>query len=319
MGASHTVRRVSDGSYVEAVCVPPQETLDLNSEAALETQLISDLESAGFVRDPDVLDTWFSSGLWSFSTLGWPDVESVEFKTYHPTSILETGHDILFFWVARMILMTTYLLGDIPFETVYLHGLVRDAKGRKMSKSLGNIIDPVDLIEQYGTDALRMAMIVGNGPGNDVNLSEDKIKAYKKFANKLWNITRFILTETADFDDFTAEFNKDDQELINQEKALIKEITAEMEAYRFYIVGEKLYHYVWHTIADEVLESSKTIFAEGSESEKASRKRFLIESLKNILRILHPFMPFITEEIWKDMPKNENERDILMVESWPIS
>ncbi len=276
-------------------------------------------EGEGWKQDEDTLDTWFSSGLWTFSTLGWPNTDAVDFKTYHPTQVLETGHDIIFFWVARMVLMTNYLLGDIPFETVYLHGLVRDAKGRKMSKSLGNIVDPVDLIEKYGTDALRMALIVGNGPGGDVNLDENKIKAYKKFANKLWNITRFILTETENFADFEAEYSARDQELIFEQNALLGGITQEMEDYKFYLVGEKLYHYAWHTLADQILEESKTIFAEGSASEIASRKRFLLETLKMILKTLHPFMPFVTEEIWKDLPKNDQEHDILMVTPWQTS
>jgi valyl-tRNA synthetase len=274
-------------------------------------------DDRAWVQDEDTLDTWFSSGLWTFSTLGWPDTEHPDFKTYHPTQVLETGHDIIFFWVARMILMTTYLLGDIPFETVYLHGMVRDAKGRKMSKSLGNIVDPVDLIDQYGADALRMALIVGNGPGGDVNLDENKIRAYKKFANKLWNITRFILTETQDFADFDAKYTERDQILISERKALLEEITREMNEYKFYLVGEKIYHYVWHTIADHILEESKEIFENGTASEIASRKRFLRETLSVVLRALHPFMPFLTEEIWQSMDRLPNEREMVMIEVWP--
>lgn len=274
-------------------------------------------DSGEWVQDEDTLDTWFSSGLWTFSTLGWPNLDSKDLHTYHPTQVLETGHDILFFWVARMILMTTYLLGDIPFETVYLHGLVRDAQGRKMSKSLGNIINPVDLIEKYGTDALRMAMIVGNGPGNDVNLDENKIKAYSKFGNKLWNITRFILTETHVSDDNDLiEFSPRDKELLNEQQTLISEITKEMDEFKYYIVGEKLYHYIWHTFADEILEESKNIFENGNDTEVMSRKHFLRQTLKTMLIILHPFMPFITEEIWQDI-KNDTDRDILMTALWP--
>ncbi|MCI5051405.1 MAG: valine--tRNA ligase [Candidatus Pacebacteria bacterium] len=268
-------------------------------------------------QDEDTLDTWFSSGLWTFSTLGWPNTESDDFKTYHPTNILETGHDIIFFWVARMILMTTYLLGDIPFETVYLHGLVRDAKGRKMSKSLGNIIDPVDLIGKYGTDALRMALIVGNGPGGDVNLDENKIKAYSKFGNKLWNITRFVLTETESINlDKDFEYSLRDQELIKEQEELFQELTKEMNEFKYYLVSEKLYHYTWDTFASEILEESKTIFENGSTEEIHSRRQFLLHSLKMIVTMLHPFMPFITEEIWKDL-KNNDDRDILMTVSWP--
>lgn len=275
-------------------------------------------DNSGWIQDEDTLDTWFSSGLWTFSTLGWPDENADDFKTYHPTTILETGNDIIFFWVARMILMTTYLLGDIPFKTTYLHGMVRDRKGRKMSKSLGNIVNPVDLIEKYGTDALRMAMIVGNGPGNDINLDENKIKAYSKFANKLWNITRFILTETENID-IAHEYNYSgrDLALVEKQKTLIIQITKEMNEFKYYIVSEKLYHYVWDTFASEILEESKDIFENGTDAEKLSRKYFLINSLKTIVKILHPFMPFITEEIWQELPKSEHDREILMTELWP--
>lgn len=271
----------------------------------------------GWTQDEDTLDTWFSSGLWTFSTLGWPNEESLDLKNYHPTNILETGHDILFFWVARMILMTTYLLGDVPFETVYLHGLVRDSKGRKMSKSLGNIVNPVDLIEKYGTDALRMAMIVGNGPGNDVNIDENKIKAYSKFGNKLWNITRFILTETENLDlGKEIKYSERDIKLIKEQKTFLTKITQEMNEFKYYLVSEKIYHYTWHTFADEILEESKKIFETGNDTEILSRKYFLEYTLKLILKTLHPFMPFITEEIWQELPKTNNEREILMTELW---
>lgn len=278
-------------------------------------------EGDGWIQDEDTLDTWFSSGLWTFSTLGWPNTDAIDFKNYHPTDILETGYDILPFWVARMILMTTYLLGDIPFKTVYLHGLVRDASGKKMSKSLGNIVNPLDLIEKYGTDALRMGLIVGNGPGNDVNLDENKIKAYSKFANKLWNITRFVLTETGDIETRDTEkiTTSADKELLQQQENFIKEITGEMNEFKYYLVSEKLYHYVWHTFADEIIEASKAIFESGSEEAIISRKHFLLHTLKTVLILLHPFMPFISEDIWQDMPKTKTDRDILMTELWPNS
>jgi valyl-tRNA synthetase len=275
-------------------------------------------EGEGWVQDEDTLDTWFSSGLWTFSTLGWPNEDHPDFTTYHPTQVLETGHDILFFWVARMILMSLYHVGDIPFETVYLHGLIRDSKGRKMSKSLGNIVDPLDLTEKFGTDALRMGMIVGNGPGNDVNLDENKIKAYSKFANKLWNITRFVLTETHDVD-YKASYSTKDQELVDQQQALFTELKKEMDDFKYYLVGEKLYHYAWHGFADEILEQSKEIFASSDKEAIASRKRFLMETLKLILKGLHPFMPFVTEEIWQHLPKQEGDRELLMVEHWPYN
>jgi valyl-tRNA synthetase len=269
-------------------------------------------DGEGWTQDEDSLDTWFSSGLWTFSTLGWPE-QTPDFKTYHPTSVLETGYDILPFWVARMILMSTYLLNDVPFKTVYFHGLVRDEKGRKMSKSLGNIVDPITLIEKYGTDALRMAMIVGVGPGNDSNLGEDKIKAYSKFANKLWNIERFVLENTASLDATKPlAFDAEDAASLEDLQVLLKEITQEMEEFKFYLVAEKLYHYAWHTFADVIIERCKAkIAAGGSEAESA--QQLLITILSLLLKALHPFMPFLTEELWA----HAGHDTMLMVESWP--
>lgn len=274
-------------------------------------------EGDGWEQDPDTLDTWFSSGLWTFSTLGWPEKTS-DLQTYHPTNVLETGYDILFFWIARMILMTTYTLGTIPFKTVYLHGLVRDKNGRKMSKSLGNIVDPLDLIKEYGTDSLRMAFIVGNGPGNDVNLSEEKIRAYRKFSNKLWNITRFVLEQT----DKTADekphtLTESDEAYLKELEVLTEEVTADMNAFKYHFASDKLYHYVWHTFADIILETEKKVILEGTPEEQASAKYTLRHILRTSLILLHPFMPFITEEIWQDI-KREDDND-LIVTRWPLS
>lgn len=268
----------------------------------------------GWSQDEDTLDTWFSAGLWTFSTLGWPE-KTTDLATYHPTTVLETGRDIIFFWVARMILMSEYLLGEAPFKTVYLHGLVRDEKGRKMSKSLGNIVDPLTLIDKYGTDALRMAMVVGVGPGSDSNLGEEKIKAYSKFANKLWNISRFIL-QSAD-----PVFELDEKELLSQDTEYLKEfddfiaeISREMDEYKFYIVAEKLYHYIWHTLADKIIEETKERMYNGDANAKRSASYTLHTILTKSLKALHPFMPFITEELWGIMPHTES---LLMVEEWP--
>jgi valyl-tRNA synthetase len=272
----------------------------------------------GWEQDPDTLDTWFSSGLWTFSTLGWPDLENPDFKTYHPTTIIETAYDIIFFWIARMILMSTYILGDVPFRNVYFHGLVRDAQGRKMSKSLGNSLDPLDLTQKYGADAVRMSLIIGTGPGNDSKMSEDKIRAYKNYANKLWNITRFVLSSTSDikyeanFDNYSTV----DLELIKERDLFIKEITKEMEEYKFYLVGEKIYQYTWSRFADVIIEESKTILSGSDETAKESREQFLFDTLVKILKVLHPFMPFVTEEIWSMMPIDNKK--LLMVEHWPI-
>ena len=271
----------------------------------------------GWSQDEDTLDTWFSSGLWTFSTLGWPDLNAPDFLTYHPTNMLETAYDIIFFWVARMILMSTYILGVVPFKNVYLHGLVRDPQGRKMSKSLGNSLDPLELTEKYGTDSVRMSLIIGTGPGNDSKMSEDKIRAYKNYANKLWNITRFVLssTENIKYDGNFSAFSERENILIKERDELINEITKEMEGYKFYLVGEKIYQYTWSRFADIIIEDSKDILINGSDIDKNSRAQFLIDTLTKILKILHPFMPFVTEEIWGIIPI-ENKK-LLMVERWP--
>jgi valyl-tRNA synthetase len=269
----------------------------------------------GWEQDPDTLDTWFSSGLWTFSTLGWPE-ETADLAAYHPTDVLETGYEILFFWVARMILMSGYALGEIPFHTVYLHGTVRDAKGRKMSKSLGNGIDPMDIAEKFGADAGRMALIVGNTPGTDTKISEEKIRGYKNFANKLWNISRFVLENTAAFPydpAFTA-YTDADQKLREERHALLVDVTEDLEEYRFHLAAEKLYQYVWHEFADKILEDSKKIFLGGSADQKSSRAQFLIHTLRKMLAALHPFIPFVTEEIWQTIGGD----DVLMVAPWPI-
>ncbi len=267
----------------------------------------------GWIQDEDTLDTWFSSGLWTFSTLGWPEMTK-DLLTYHPTTVLETGYDILFFWVARMIMMTGYHLGEIPFKTVYLHGLVRDSKGQKMSKSLGNIIDPLDMIAKYGADATRMSLIIGTGPGNDLKLSEDKVKAYKLFANKLWNISRFVFTSKEEFlQTDSSTITPEDKALLDEVTALHGDITKDLEEYRFHLAGEKLYHYLWHRFADVLIEESKTIFKEGGE-KAASRAAALFKILSINLKMLHPFMPFITEELWS----LSNDSNLLIVEPWEI-
>lgn len=272
----------------------------------------------GWIQDEDTLDTWFSSGLWTFSTLGWPE-KTNDLKVFHPTAVLETGYDILFFWVARMILMTGCLLGDVPFKTVYLHGLVLTAKGKKMSKSKPEEnIDPLDMIKKYGADAARMSLIIGAGPGNDIKLSEDKVKGYKNFANKLWNITRFVLsmTEGVTIDDHFEAYTEADQAMRKERHELIADVTIDMENFRYYLAGEKLYHYAWHRFADVILEESKKIFKEGSAAEKTSRQQFLLHTLEKILKALHPFMPYVTEEIWADMPIQDKK--LLIVERWPL-
>ena len=276
----------------------------------------------GWVQDPDTLDTWFSSGLWTFSILGWPE-ETKELQTYHPTSVLETGYDILFFWVARMILMTTCLLGEIPFKTVYLHGLVRDEKGRKMSKSLGNIIDPLDMVEKYGADATRLSLIIGAGPGNDMKLSEGRVRGYRNFVNKLWNIARFVFAQAADAPfDFAqgkpaAEtLSGDDKKILEDFAKVATQATASLEAFRLSEAADALYHYLWHTFADKVLEESKPVL-QNPKTRKA-RQYVLLSVLTDSLKLLHPFVPFVTEEIYQLLPL-KNKRESLMIEQWPRS
>jgi valyl-tRNA synthetase len=271
----------------------------------------------GWKQDEDTLDTWFSSGLWTFSTLGWPE-KTNDLITFHPTSVLETGYDILFFWVARMILMTGCLLGTIPFRTVYLHGLVRTAKGEKMSKSKPETnIDPLDMIAKYGADATRLSLIVGNGLGSDLKLSEDKVRGYKNFSNKLWNIARFI------FSSVEGEVLDPKTEIPNDLKDIIKDITVDIENYRLYLAAEKLYHYTWHTFADVTLEESKKIFKDGSEEDKKKQEQILLITFTTLLKALHPFIPFVTEEIWTFMPiydnvyDNSKNRNLLMISEWP--
>ncbi len=268
-------------------------------------------DTNGVTQDEDTLDTWFSSGMWTFSTLGWPE-STPDLKTFHPTALLETGHDILFFWVARMILFSTYALNQPPFTHVYLHGLVRDAQGRKMSKSIGNVLDPRDLSAKYGTDALRMSLMVANGPGNDLKLGEDKVKAYKLFANKIWNATRFVLEKTADYEDVDTALTKEDQELYDSWQTVKADITFDLENYRLHLASEKIYDYFWKTFCDSIIETRKIRIME--DRDKLSAQKLLITLLREQMIVLHPFMPFITEEIWKDI-KGEGD-DMLLVTKW---
>lgn len=274
-------------------------------------------QGEGWEQDSDTLDTWFSSGLWTFSTLGWPDEEAPDFKTYHPTQLLETGYDIIFFWVARMILMSTYHLGQIPFEKVYLHGLVRDAKGKKMSKSLGNIIDPLDMIEKYGADATRISLIIGAGPGSDLNLAEDKIRGYKKYTNKIWNLARFILSssEMVDLNERPKLTEKDEQALVEFAE-VVAYVTTHIEEYKLHLAAEKLYHYTWHTLADVLIEERKDILFGEDEAAKLSAAWTLRYILEDLLKLQHPFIPYITEEIWQSL---NNKKYPLIVTPWPMS
>ncbi len=277
--------------------------------------------SGALKKDTDTFDTWFSSGQWPLLALGYSQT-SDDWKTFHPTDVMETGHDLIFKWVPRMIIFSLYLQKQIPFHTVYLHGLVNDAQGKKMSKSKGNVINPTEIIEKYGTDALRMALIVGNSPGTDTSLAENKIKGYKNFANKLWNISRFVFssidgTNGVTGEIVTAEISDADKKLLEELAALTAEITVDMEQYRFHLAAEKIYHYVWHRFADAIIEESKPILSGSDAEAKKSREQTLVEILRQSLIILHPFMPFITEEIWAHVPR-KNAGGLLMIEKWPV-
>jgi len=267
-----------------------------------------------WVQDPDTLDTWFSSGLWTFSTLGWPEATS-DLKTYHPTNVLETGYDILFFWVARMILTTGALLNEIPFRTVYLHGLVRDDEGKKMEKSRGNVIDPLDMAERYNADATRLSLVVGAAPGNDIKLSEDRVRGYRNFTTKIWNAGRFVLMH------HRPEFGKvkvamsaaDKKHLAGAEKAK-KAVAKYIETYQFHRAAEHAYHYLWHTFADKIIESKKGDLR-GSDIKKAAAAYQLLEAiLTECLIMLHPFVPFVTEALYGKLPFRKQE--FLMITPW---
>ncbi len=271
-----------------------------------------------YEQDPDVLDTWFSSGQWPYATLGFP--KGKDFKRSYPTDVMETGWDILFFWVSRMIMFGLYRTKKPPFHTVYLHGLVRDKDRQKMSKSKGNVIDPLGVAEAYGTDALRMALVVGNLPGNDIVISEEKIRGYRNFATKLWNIQRYILIN---YDEKLARSrtqpNAADQKLSQELRHVTRKATDHCDRYQFHHAAEVIYHYTWHTFADTIIESTKDRFQSGSASERAAAQRLLLAIQSTILKLLHPFMPFVTETLWQSLPvkKSRQGKGLLMVEEWP--
>lgn len=269
----------------------------------------------GYEQDPDVLDTWFSSALWPFSTLGWPE-NTNDLNKFYPTSFMSPAYEILQLWVSRMILMSNFHLGKIPFKKVLIHGLVRAKDGRKFSKSLNNGIDPLEMIEKYGADALRMGLIVGTAIGGDIKFDEQKVKGYKNFANKIWNITRYVLTSTESYDNSKPEkLNIEDEKNISELDDLITDITKDMDAYRYYMASEKLYHYVWHTFADKIIEDSKEKLKSEDATVVKSTQYTLIHLLKTSLKLLHPFMPFVTEEIWSNI-KSEDD-NLLIVTKWP--
>lgn len=270
----------------------------------------------GWVQDTDTFDTWFSSGQWPLLTLGYPDGK--DFKTFYPTNVMETGADLVFKWVPRMIMFGLYLAGRVPFSYIYFHGMVNDSKNQKMSKSKGNVVSPIDMIDKYGCDALRMALIVGNPAGGTIPLSEDKIRGYKNFANKIWNIARFVL-ENVEKTDISEPhtLSAEDEEDIAELNRTILDVTRQMEAYRIDLAADRTYHYVWHTFADEVLERSKIVMKGTDVVAQRATAWKLYTILIASLKLLHPFIPFVTEEIWSALPKTD--ADLLMVAPWPKS
>ena len=271
----------------------------------------------GWTKDPDTFDTWFSSGQWPLLTLDYPG--GADFKEYYPTDLMETGSDLVFKWVPRMIIFGLYLGGRIPFKNVYFHGMVNDAKNQKMSKSKGNVVSPIDMSDKFGTDALRMALVVGNTPGGSVPLSESKINGYKHFANKIWNIARFVLTNTGSLDlESQPELLEKDRNYIKELNAVCADITKNLQDLRFDLAADTIYHYVWHTFADVIIEDSKKYLSEGSTQEKESTRRMLYDIFCTSIKLLHPFMPFVTETIWQELPKsNQKDTDLLMIAKWP--
>ena len=267
-------------------------------------------------RDPDTLDTWFSSALWPFSTLGWPD-NTEELKYFYPTNTLVTGYDIIFFWVARMIFSGLEHMGEVPFNTVFFHGLIRDAQGRKMSKSLGNGVDPLDVISVYGADALRFTLVTGNSPGNDLRFSGEKVSASRNFANKIWNAARFILMNIKGKDIDCALPKKlytSDKWILNRFNNVTAAVTENLEKFELGMAVSKLYDFIWDDFCDWYIELAK-IRMNGADEESAdSARRVLVWTMSNTLKLLHPFMPYITEEIWQTLP---HDGEALIVARWP--
>jgi valyl-tRNA synthetase len=277
-------------------------------------------DSVDIVQDEDVLDTWFSSALWPFSTLGWPE-KTPDLEHYYPTDVLVTGYDIIFFWVVRMVFSALFIMEEVPFKYVYVHGLVRDAEGRKMSKSLGNGVDPLEVIEQYGADALRFMLSTGISPGNDLRFKMDRLESCRNFANKLWNASRFVIMNLLDDDGNFLPMSKEgtlkdeDKWILSKVNEAVREVTANMEKFELAIAGQKIYELIWNEYCDWYIELVKSRLYGDDESDKELARYVLVKVLKDMLKLLHPFMPFITEEIWGYLPENNEQ---LILADWPV-
>ena len=275
--------------------------------------------STHLTREEDVLDTWFSSALWPFSTLGWPDLDSTDLKYWYPTSVMVTGYDIIFFWVARMIFSGMEQMKKEPFKTVFIHGLVRDDKGRKMSKSLGNGIDPLEMAEKYGADALRFNLITGNSPGNDTRFYVEKCEAMRNFANKIWNASRFVMMNlTIDRVELPEQLELEDKWVLSKLNTLVKEVTDNMDAFEIGVASAKVYDFIWDTYCDWFIELCKARLTGEDERSKVNAQNVLCYVLIETLKLLHPFMPFITEEIYQALPHTaEDKGEFIMLQKWP--
>ena len=275
--------------------------------------------STHLTREEDVLDTWFSSALWPFSTLGWPDLDSADLKYWYPTSVMVTGYDIIFFWVARMIFSGMEQMKKEPFKTVFIHGLVRDDKGRKMSKSLGNGIDPLEMAEKYGADALRFNLITGNSPGNDTRFYVEKCEAMRNFANKIWNASRFVMMNlTIDRVELPEQLELEDKWVLSKLNTLVKEVTDNMDAFEIGVASAKVYDFIWDTYCDWFIELCKARLTGDDECAKINAQNVLCYVLIETLKLLHPFMPFITEEIYQALPHTaEDKGEFIMLQKWP--
>ncbi len=275
--------------------------------------------STHLTREEDVLDTWFSSALWPFSTLGWPDLDSADLKYWYPTSVMVTGYDIIFFWVARMIFSGMEQMKKEPFKTVFIHGLVRDDKGRKMSKSLGNGIDPLEMAEKYGADALRFNLITGNSPGNDTRFYVEKCEAMRNFANKIWNASRFVMMNlTIDHVELPEQLELEDKWVLSKLNTLVKEVTDNMDAFEIGVASAKVYDFIWDTYCDWFIELCKARLTGEDECAKINAQNVLCYVLIETLKLMHPFMPFITEEIYQALPHTaEDKGEFIMLQKWP--
>ena len=307
------------GHRIPAWYGPDGEVFVARSEGEAQTAAIEHYgEAVHLEQDPDVLDTWFSSGLWPFSTLGWPD-DTPDLRRYYPTDVMETGYDILFFWVARMIMQGLMYTNDIPFHTIYLHGLVRDSIGRKMSKTYDNVIDPIEVMDEFGTDALRFTLLTGSTPGNDMNLSIDRVRANRNFANKIWNATRFVLGNLPEDFSYTGlpdanQLDLSDRWVLHRLNHIIETATRLYDNYQFGEAGRQTYEFLWGDFADWYIEAAKPRLR-GDNPDPVLQT--LVYVLDQTLRLLHPFIPFVTEELWQHIPHTKDEVPALIIAAWP--